>query len=140
MTIDLNDPKMAGYVTLETVRREDADRSSRVRDMPFGRIKQNLSLHPGTLAFGSVAVGQTSSPQTVMVTNTGFASVQLSAIQVVGDFALSSASFTVIEPNEIKDLQVTFTPTATGARSGGVYLNSGDAAGAEFVPLSGTGS
>lgn len=140
MPIDMNDPKMEGYLTIESFRDEDYDSSSRrIRDGSSERFKHRLSLHPATLVFPSTTVGQISAAQTLILVNTGYGTLDITGISVVGRFTLASAAVTRIRPGEVKEIQITFSPLHTGAVTGGVYINSGNAAGQEFIPLSGTG-
>jgi hypothetical protein len=103
-----------------------------------------LQLSPSSLSFGSVPVGTTSSPQTVTLTNTG--TVSASFRDPFG-FATRGADWRVfaknphcgksLAPSKSCTVTVTFTPTATGTRTGFFLVRQGAAS--VQIPLSGTG-
>ena len=103
-----------------------------------------LSLSPPSLSFGSVAVGTSSSPQTVTVSNTG--TVAASFVSPFGfatkgtngmDFHLNSQCGTSLAPQASCTVNVTFKPTASGPRTGLFVVQQGAAS--VRIPLSGTG-
>src|SRR6516164_4081505 len=99
MPIDLSDPKMAGYTPLESI--VDQDQSSRrIRDMPYGKHREALTLYPSEIVFGNAAINTETPPQTVLLRNQGYDSVSIAGITVVGDFVNGSAPITEILPNE----------------------------------------
>jgi len=109
-----------------------------------GAGKIILTLSPAMLDFGSVAVGTTSSPQTVTVTNLG--SVAASFVHPFGfntagadcsDFQISSQCGTSLAPNASCQVTVTFAPKASGTRAG--YFQALQGARTVSIPISGTG-
>jgi hypothetical protein len=102
----------------------------------------NFILSTNSVDFGSVAVGTLSPAVVVNLTNigTGSLSPQI-GIQGAnaGDFLLdTTCSFTLLTQSSCA-ISVTFTPTATGARSAAITVtNSGEPA--QTVQLTGTGS
>jgi len=110
-----------------------------------GTGKIILTLSPASLDFGSVAVGTTSSPQTVTVTNAG--TVAASFVHPFGfntagtdcsDFQIVSQCGTSLAPNASCQVTVTFAPKASGARAGTFAALQG--ARSVYIPLSGTGT
>jgi hypothetical protein len=108
-----------------------------------GTIK--LTLSPASLGFGSVAVGTTSSPQTVTVTNVGSVSASFSApfgFDSGGadchDFHNSPQCGTSLAPGKSCTVAVTFKPTASGTRTGQFVVYQG--AHTIYIPESGTGT
>jgi hypothetical protein len=102
-----------------------------------------ISISPASLTFGSTVVGTTSNAQTVTVTNTGAAGISFSGFTATGDFAVDAASTTCSTATALAasancTVGVTFTPTTTGARTGGLTIDSN--AGSGTIPLSGTGT
>ena len=73
------------------------------------------------LTFGSQTVSTTSAPQTVTLTNTGNASLSIQSMVTAGDFAASSCPSS-LGINAACKISVTFTPTATGTRSGSITI------------------
>ncbi|MFC4033132.1 choice-of-anchor D domain-containing protein [Streptomyces polygonati] len=97
-----------------------------------------VSATPGALNFGSVATGATSAAQTVTVTNPTNAAAAVSSIAAAGDFAQTNTCGSSIAANGSCTVNVTFKPTATGARTGTLTVNAGGIT--NTVTLSGTGT
>ncbi len=95
-----------------------------------------------SLAFGSVPVGS-SSQQTATLTNSGTATMTLSAAPAVsGDAAFSSTSTcgSSLAAGESCTATVTFAPQTSGARSGTLAFTTNAAGSPHAVSLTGTGS
>jgi pseudomonalisin len=109
-----------------------------------GNNTGQVSLSSSTVAFGNDALGVPTSGQRVLVSDTGNASLTLGAITLSGggsgDFSDSGscAAGLVLGPGASCYLDVTFDPTAIGARSATLQigLNGG---GSTSVALSGIG-
>ena len=98
-----------------------------------------LTLSPSTINFGNQAITGPSAPTTVMMTNSGTLTLNVTAANVSGPFALSGLTFPFsLAPGASTSFAVTFGPTTTGAVSGSVTFTS-DATGAQALSLSGTG-
>ena len=101
------------------------------------------SLSSTTLGFGAVNTGSTSSQQTVMLTNTGAATLQLSAISISNsEFARvggTCAPTTALAVSASCSMTLTFTPAATGVRSGTLTISHNAAVTTSTVSLAGTG-
>jgi hypothetical protein len=100
-----------------------------------------LSLSPTTLSFGNVTLNGTS-PLTATITNSGSASVTISAVSVAGTgFSLTSVKTPItLAVKQSVQLTVTFAPTAAGSASGTLTITSTASNKSLAVPLSGTGS
>jgi parallel beta-helix repeat protein len=92
---------------------------------------------PGALSFGSLATGSTSPAQTVTVNNPTGSAAPVSSIATTGDFAQTNTCGSSIAANGSCTVSVTFSPTASGARSGNLTVNAGGTT--STVSLSGTG-
>jgi Bacterial Ig-like domain (group 3)/FG-GAP-like repeat/Abnormal spindle-like microcephaly-assoc'd, ASPM-SPD-2-Hydin len=106
-------------------------------------VSAGVGLSPSsTLAFGTQVLGTTSGPQAITLTNTGAASLSVTSFAASGDFALGSPDCATLPatlaPNGVCTLVVTFTPTATGGRTGTVTIT--DSLGQQFVSLTGNGA
>jgi trimeric autotransporter adhesin len=102
-------------------------------------IQSHLQIVPGSLNFGSIAVGA-SSTQTLTLTNTGTASVTGLNFAIDGDYDITvPCPVTLLAPNTSCQLTVAFTPTALGARNGNLTIASSDSPAPIQVPLTGTG-
>jgi hypothetical protein len=98
-----------------------------------------VSLTPGSLSLGQVAVGSTSSPKSVTAVNAGGAAVSISSSTTTAPFAISTnACGSLIAANSDCGITVVFKPTQLGEANGILTLI--DAAGTQTVVLSGTGA
>jgi Calx-beta domain-containing protein/centrosomal CEP192-like protein len=99
-----------------------------------------------SLAFGSQILGTVSASQSVTVTNTGNNPLKIDSLSVVGanpaDFSVASdncSTVASIAPAATCTFSADFSPTALGARSASIKINSNSPSGAVFVALTGTG-
>ncbi|HEV2639650.1 MAG TPA: discoidin domain-containing protein [Actinocrinis sp.] len=92
---------------------------------------------PGTLNFGSLVVGQTSSAQTVSVLNPTGAAVPVSAVAVSGPFTETN-NCSSIPAGGSCTANVAFKPTATGAAGGSLTVTAGGVT--STTTLTGTGT
>lgn len=85
-----------------------------------------VSVLPLSLTFGPQAIGTTSSPQMVTLTNTGMVTLTISSIGITGanasDFAQTNTCGPTLAPNDNCQVSVTFTPAAAGSRSAAVSI------------------
>jgi len=93
--------------------------------------------------FGDVEV-DASDKATVTVRNTGTATASVGSVALTGTdaarFSVPTDGFT-LAPDATKDLEVTFAPTTTGARTAELVVDYGTAAGSPLrIALSGTGA
>jgi hypothetical protein len=96
---------------------------------------------PNTLTFQPQQTAIASGAQTVTLTNTGSGPLTISWVIASGDFSETSNCLMVVAPGNGCTINVVFTPTATGTRSG-VLTISDDAlptGATQTVALSGTG-
>lgn len=77
-----------------------------------------VSLSPTSLTFGDQATGTTSGAQQVTVTNSGTGPLILSSIQTTSQFAATNTCGAPVAPAGSCTIQVTFTPSASGAQTG----------------------
>jgi len=96
-----------------------------------------LTAAPSSLSFGKVSVGSNSA-LSVVLTNSGAGTKTLTAFQTVGSsFSVSGPTLPVVlNPGQTVALNVTFTPQATGAISGSVFVPGPNL----NIPLTGTGT
>jgi len=101
-----------------------------------------LTVSPTAVNFGNVPLN-VASTQPVTVTSTGTAPVTISTGTVTGSaFSVSGATFPLtLKPNQSATLQVQFDPSAAGAASGQLTLNSNSTTGGTTqIALRGTGA
>jgi hypothetical protein len=102
-----------------------------------------LSISPTTLSFAAFTVGQTSPAQAIQLVNTGNTAINITSIETSGDFAETNTCGTlptVLNVGATCSISVTFTPTATGTRAGGLTIQDDAANSPQGVTLTGTGN
>jgi hypothetical protein len=97
------------------------------------------SLSTTSLSFGNQALFTTSAAQSVTLTNTGNASLVVSSVVASGDFAVTHNCAT-LAPGANCSASVTFSPTATRARTGTLTFTDDAPGSPQQVALSGTGT
>ncbi|HLV87510.1 MAG TPA: choice-of-anchor D domain-containing protein [Candidatus Sulfotelmatobacter sp.] len=106
-------------------------------------INPQARLSSYTLNFGQQPVGSTSAAQTITLTNTGTTPLVLASLAANGDFALASGTNCAIGgslPSGAHCLiNVTFTPTTKGSRSGNITVKDNALAQEQVILLQGTG-
>ncbi len=96
------------------------------------------SLTPASLVFTSKAVGTSSSPQNVTLTNTGTASLSISSFKTSGDFSQTHTCGSSLSAGASCTISVTFKPTASGTRTGTLTVNDNASPTTQTVSLTGT--
>ena len=99
-----------------------------------------VTLTPTSVAFPAQPVGTSSAAQAVTLTNSGSASLNISSLQVTGDFLQTDNCPTALTSGSSCTINITFTPTASGTRSAALTISDDAAGNSQTVPLTGTGS
>lgn len=118
----------------------DEQSSEPIHNYPADKAEFMLGVYPSTLDFTDTKVGGNSSPVPVVLINTGYSPIIITDVQVVGPFELVSSYPQILQPDQAMSILVRFTPKFKGPTTGGVYLETGNAAGNEFIKLTGIGS
>jgi len=105
----------------------------------------SVSLNPSsTLTFGSQTKGVASAAQSIILTNTGNASLALTGIALgganPGDFAQTNTCGSSVAANATCTINVTFTPTALSSRTASINITDNAPGSPQSVNLTGTGS
>jgi hypothetical protein len=103
-----------------------------------GTTPANASLSPGSLTFSGQAIGTTSVAQTVTLTNTGGASLNISSIVASQLFAQTNTCPASLAGGASCSINVTFTPQASGITNGAVTISDNAASSPQSVTLTGT--
>ena len=98
-----------------------------------------VNASPESLSFANQAVGTSSAAQTVTLTNSGVAPVDIASIAATEDFAQSSDCPTSLAPAANCAISVTFAPTAPGSRTGTLTITGNAPGSPHVINLSGTG-
>jgi phospholipase C len=80
------------------------------------------SLSPPSLEFGDQAVGTSSSPQPIVLTNAGTAPLHIASIDASGAFAQTNDCAPVLAPGSNCTITVTFNPTQPGESPGAITV------------------
>jgi len=133
-------PLVSGAATGELVLDTSAENGRRVVSL-FGEgvFASSIALSPSALLFGDQVVGTTSAPRSVLLTNTGGASLAIAGIRVSGPFGFASACGSLVPAGTSCTLDVSFAPQATGTASGSLTVDSNAASGLNSAALQGTG-
>jgi VCBS repeat-containing protein len=105
-----------------------------------------VTFFPGTLNFGTVLGGTTSPAESITLTPISNAAVSLTSITASGDFALVTMANSCaygggsLSGGSTCAINVTFTPTDTGTRTGALTITYTGAGSPETIALSGTGT
>ena len=103
------------------------------------------NVNPASLSFAAVALGSTSSPQSVTFSNTGSLSISVSTIAIsganAGDFAVSAKTCGAnLSVSASCTVGVTFAPSANGTRTATLTFTDTAGNSPQTVALSGTGA
>lgn len=95
---------------------------------------------PQGLAFGMQAVGTTSAPRTLTLTNQNTAAILMGPITATVDYIVSANNCpATLGPGKNCTVEVEFAPTQTGPMPGTLYVSDSDPNSPQEPPLSGTG-
>ncbi len=98
-----------------------------------------LTLFPVSLAFADQNVGSTSAALSSTITNTASTATTVCGFSVTGDFSQTNTCASSIAAKGSCAVNVDFTPTAKGVRSGLLQIITNDAGSPQTVTLSGKG-
>lgn len=127
------------YIGIEFFEK-NRDHSSRViHDMRKGQAAYKAFIRPKQMTFGVVSSGSTSPIQTAVVRNVGYKDLPIGSVKSVGQFRVTHDAPAVLKPRESFEIAVAFMPVSQGFLSGGIYINTGNAQGDEFIELIGYG-
>jgi hypothetical protein len=107
-------------------------------------VQPNAVVSPDQISFGQVAVGKSSSPEPVTVSNNGNGEMFISSITFTGpnpgDFSQTNNCNGVVAAQSSCTINVTFKPTASGTREAYLTLNDNSSPSPQLVSLSGDGT
>jgi Beta-propeller repeat len=95
---------------------------------------------PALVIFPPQQVGAPSAPQTVTIFDMGSAGLTVSNASATGDFSLQNGCTTVAATGGTCAIQVTFTPTVLGTRTGTLTITDSSAGSPRTVQLTGQGA
>jgi Beta-propeller repeat/Abnormal spindle-like microcephaly-assoc'd, ASPM-SPD-2-Hydin len=95
---------------------------------------------PGVLTFPAQQIGAPSAASPVTIIDLGSTDLTVSNVAATGDFSVQQSCATVAAAGGACPVQVTFTPTAAGTRTGTLTITDNSAGSPRTVALTGTGS
>jgi hypothetical protein len=98
-----------------------------------------FSLSPSSLDFGSMALMLPSNAQMIQLTNSGNGPLAIGSIATSGDFSQTNKCGSSLMAGNSCVINVTFTPTATGSRTGMLTVKDGASSNSQTVALTGIG-
>ncbi len=102
-----------------------------------------VSLSASSINFGTEAVGKTSAPNTLTLTNTAQTTLSIQSITITGansgDFAQTNTCGVAVGSGATCTISVTFTPTKKGSRTAVVSVADSGGGSPQTVSLAGTG-
>ena len=98
-----------------------------------------LTLNPAVLAFADQLVGSNSAAISSTITNTGTSAEAVCSVYVNGEFSQTNTCGSAIAGKGSCTVNVVFSPTARGPRSGVLEVVTGDAGSPQSINLSGQG-
>jgi len=98
-----------------------------------------VNLSPGTLTFADQTVGTTSAPQTMTLTNSGSAILNVTSIQTTGNFAETNNCPSSLAVGASCAINVTFSPQGSGSLTGTIVITDDASNSPQTYNLNGTG-
>jgi Abnormal spindle-like microcephaly-assoc'd, ASPM-SPD-2-Hydin len=132
-------PTASGQRTAGVAITSDARGSAPVVTLSGTGLAVGLDLSTSLLIFDNQTVGTTSGPQTITLSNSGATAAAITSITANGDYAQTNNCGSSLAASSNCAIRVTFTPTATGTRTGSISIVGGDSSTPLVVNLTGTG-
>jgi len=131
----------AGRHTLRLKKREPGAKIDQLSITPAGGSNLPIaSFSPSSLDFVDQDVGSVSDPQSVILSNTGTAPLNISAISTTENFNETNNCGDVLVAGESCQIDIRFIPVSAGSLNGTLTVDSNDANSPASVILSGTGN
>jgi sugar lactone lactonase YvrE len=135
-------PSATGMRTAAVAVTDDAAGSPQVVTLTGTGAVAVVGFNPNSLTFASQPVGISSTVQVIALTNTGGVPLNISGIAITGasagDFSEINTCGTSVAAGSNCTINVTFTPTATGARSASVTVTDNASGSPQSVSVAGT--
>jgi hypothetical protein len=133
------DPTAAGYLTGTLTINDNAQISPQTVNLSGTGLAPVVSLSPPSLSFSGQAISSTSAALPITLTNTGTGTLTPLTIATSGDFAQTNNCPASLAVGGNCTINVTFTPSAIGSRTGSLTLTDNATNSPQTVSLSGTG-
>jgi hypothetical protein len=130
-------PTASGAASGSLVATDDAGQQTALLS-GTGQTGPTDTLSTSSLTFAAQAIGTTSAPQQVTVTNSGDSALTNINVSITGDFSANNLCGVSVPGHSTCAIQVVYAPRAIGAEQGQITIQ--DALGAQQVALNGTGT
>jgi hypothetical protein len=138
------DPQVTGQFTANLNIADNAAGSPQQVNLTGVGVQPNASISPGQINFGMIAVGSSSSPQPVTISNNGGGTLVISSITFTGpnpgDYSQTNNCNGSVASQGSCTIEVTFTPKADGTRESYLNVNDNSTPSPQQVSLSGDGT
>jgi hypothetical protein len=135
-------PALTGSIPGTITVTDNANGSPQVLGLSGSGVKP-LAVSPANMAFGTIAVGSSSPPQTATLTNNDTSPVTVS-FSASGEYSAKGSGKNpcpaTLAPNAKCTIAVIFSPTTNGSTNGSLAVSYGAALSPQMVSLTGTGS
>ncbi len=138
-SIPASDLTTAGTVDVTVITPAPGGGTSSLQGFTINPVAPAATLSGSSIDFGAVTQGAASAQQPLTLSNSGNASLAISSIAATGDFAETNNCGTVLAISASCQIQVVFTPTATGVRSGTLTLVDNAPGAPQSITLQGAG-
>jgi hypothetical protein len=115
------------------------DLTSGTTDASLYLSTPTVALFPTAINFGSIGVGQTSSPVHVQVSDVGNKKLSLSSIQISGNFVEQNNCANRLSIGGTCTIQVEFKPETTGTQTGAIKISDNALGVSQQISLAGVG-
>ena len=112
---------------------------SRQRPAAVTALSSGIALFPSSLTFGAQTISTTAPAQLVSFTNTGADPLNVTSVTASGDFVAVRSCGATVASGASCAVSITFTPTATGTRTGSLSIVDDAVGSPHVVTLTGTG-
>jgi len=99
-----------------------------------------IGLTPSSLTFAAQKVGTTSAAQVITVDNPGATPLKITSITISGDFSETNNCPSKLTVGKSCTINVSFTPTQTGTRTGTLSIKDSALSSVQKIPLTGSGT
>ncbi len=133
-------PTAAGSRTGSLTLADSAAGGSQLVSLQGTGTSSSVALSTAALTFPTTALGASSAAQPVTLTNQGSVTLRITSIQSTGDFSQTNNCPSSLDAGSRCTIQIVFSPTASGSRSGSLAIGDNGAGSPQSVALTGTGA
>ncbi|HEV2402397.1 MAG TPA: choice-of-anchor D domain-containing protein [Candidatus Sulfotelmatobacter sp.] len=136
-------PKASGSRPADITFTDNATNSPQSVSLSGSGAYPAVTVNPGTLKFGTVEIGYSSSQMTSTVTNVGKVNLTITQLalsgQHPGEYTETNDCIGTFVPNAACTITVTFKPTATGTQGASITITDNTSSGSNTLTLTGSG-